>query len=196
MDINIKEILSDEYKINQFLKENRRLIYDVLKKVRPSILGTYEEEDYFQEGMIGLYKAMKKFDETRDCQFGTLAYIYIKNQILHKVKCEHNKLKQSNNNITSLNETAYSSDSDEIELIETLTSKDNIENKVLTKFDYNNIINAINKKYSKNNHAQIFKYLLAGYSQTDIAKIFNLSRQNISQKIKQIQKRVLKLEII
>ena len=100
--INIKEILQDKNKINDFLEENKNLVKKVLRKTYPSIINTYDEEDFVQEGMLGLYDAMKRYDESKNCKFSTLAYICIRSMILKKMKVTRNKIKMYDKNVISI----------------------------------------------------------------------------------------------
>lgn len=58
--------------------ENENLVYFVLKSYYPNFL---YNEDYQQEGRVGLWRACLAFDETRNIQFSTVAVLYIRNAI-------------------------------------------------------------------------------------------------------------------
>lgn len=64
--------------LDEVVRENDKLIWSVVKHFSMS---TYEPEDLFQIGAIGLIKAVKKFDFTKDVQFSTYAVPTIMGEI-------------------------------------------------------------------------------------------------------------------
>lgn len=64
--------------LDEVVRENDKLIWSVVKHFSMSI---YEPEDLFQIGAIGLIKAVKKFDFTKDVQFSTYAVPTIMGEI-------------------------------------------------------------------------------------------------------------------
>ena len=69
-----EEILIEKYK--GLAKAKAKLYY---------IVGA-EAEDVVQEGMIGLFKAIRNFDEEREASFKTYADICINSQIITAIK--------------------------------------------------------------------------------------------------------------
>lgn len=64
------------------LAENENLVYMVINRAFPSLVG---DEDVAQEGKIGLLKAIRVYDESKGA-FSTLAVKCIQNSILHYVR--------------------------------------------------------------------------------------------------------------
>ena len=64
--------------LDEVVRENDKLIWSVVKHFSMS---TYEPEDLFQIGAIGLIKAVKKFDFSKEVQFSTYAVPTIMGEI-------------------------------------------------------------------------------------------------------------------
>lgn len=58
----------------------------VLKLSRARFLAGGERDDLIQEGMIGLYKAIRDYDETKDTKFMTFAALCVDRQMLHAIE--------------------------------------------------------------------------------------------------------------
>lgn len=61
--------------IEQIIKQNRKLVYYVMKRYA---VDEVDKEDLFQEGSIGLLKAVDKYDISIDCKFSTYAIWHIR----------------------------------------------------------------------------------------------------------------------
>lgn len=59
--------------IDDFLQENIKLVRFVIRKFFGRVIGTHEYDDYYQNGMIGLYKATLKYDPSTGNTFSTYA---------------------------------------------------------------------------------------------------------------------------
>lgn len=65
-------------------EENKNLIHTVIRDNFPSLVDTADYEDAFQEGSIGLIKAIDGFDDGLGYKFSTYAYAAIRNQIANQ----------------------------------------------------------------------------------------------------------------
>lgn len=97
-----------------------------------------EREDMVQEGMIGLYKAVKSFDTEKQNSFKTFANMCIERQLITAVKNSNRQKHIPLNSSISLNSAAYedNDDMDKLEIVD-LKAED----------DPSDII--ANKEYSK-----------------------------------------------
>ena len=57
----------------------------VKKKAKAMYLAGGDSDDLIQEGMIGLYKAVRDFDESREASFKTFASMCINRQLITAV---------------------------------------------------------------------------------------------------------------
>lgn len=64
-------------KLEKLIKENSGLINGICLKYN----GYFDKEDLYQEGVIGLIRAYKTFDESYNVKFSTYAYTFILGQI-------------------------------------------------------------------------------------------------------------------
>lgn len=68
--------------------QNENLVYFILKSYYPNFL---YNEDYQQEGRIGLWRACLAFDEMRGNQFSTAAAPYIRNAIQNALERDYRR---------------------------------------------------------------------------------------------------------
>ena len=71
-----------------------------------------EKEDMVQEGMIGLYKAVKSFDSEKQNSFKTFANMCIERQLITAVKNSNRQKHIPLNSSISLNAAAYDDNED------------------------------------------------------------------------------------
>ncbi len=79
-----------------------------------------DSEDVIQEGMIGLYRAVMNYDETRGKSFSAFAYMCIVRQIQTAVKNSQRLKQWPLNFYESLNKTVFDEDSNEVALMDIL----------------------------------------------------------------------------
>ncbi|MEE3480955.1 MAG: sigma-70 family RNA polymerase sigma factor [Lachnospiraceae bacterium] len=73
----------DAAALNELMNRCQPLISGIAGKYS---LPDGEADDLLQEGRIGLFKAVEKYDGTRDTKFSTYAYMCIQNEIRHAVQ--------------------------------------------------------------------------------------------------------------
>lgn len=74
----------------------------VLSQAHSLYLTGADKEDLIQEGMIGLYKAIRAFDKERSSSFSTFAASIIQNQMFNAIKAYNRKKYQPLNDSVSL----------------------------------------------------------------------------------------------
>ena len=83
-----------------------------------------EKEDIVQEGMIGLFKAVKSFNPEKQNTFKSFANICIERQLITAIKSSNRQKHIPLNSYLSLNIAAYDNNEDDsVELIDTFNSK-------------------------------------------------------------------------
>ena len=80
-------------------------------KARSYFLAGSDKEDVVQEGMIGLYKAIRDFDPKQETPFRAFAELCISRQILTAIKTANRNKHQPLNSSISLDAPAYSNES-------------------------------------------------------------------------------------
>ena len=86
-----------EYLINKY-KESAKM------KSKSYFIAGADNEDVIQEGMIGIFKAVRDFDEEKDASFRTFAELCINRQILNAIKGANRQKHQILNESVSLSE--------------------------------------------------------------------------------------------
>lgn len=79
-------------------------------KARSYFLAGSDKEDVVQEGMIGLFKAIRDFDLSQDTPFRAFAELCISRQILTAIKTANRQKHQPLNSSVSLDAPAYGDD--------------------------------------------------------------------------------------
>lgn len=104
--------------VNVILERYKNL---VRKKANAMYLVGGEKDDLIQEGMIGLYKAVTTFDETKETSFITFASLCINGQLMNVIKASNAKKNTPLNSYISFDEPAgRSDDNSDMRLVDTL----------------------------------------------------------------------------
>ena len=152
-----------------------------------------EKDDIFQEGMIGLFKAIKNFDEEKQSSFKTFANICIERQLITAIKSSNRQKHIPLNSYLSLNTSAYENDEGGIELLNTFNSnliEDPLE-KIMKEEEYRQIQESINNTLS-DFEKQVLDRYLKGESYVVIAQKLNSQVKSIDNAIQRIRKKAIK----
>ena len=139
---------SDEELINIVNEGNQEALELLLKRYKELvnmkvskyfIIGA-EREDIFQEGMIGLFKAIKSYDGEKQNSFKTFANLCIERQLITTIKTSNRQKHQPLNSYVSLNTSAYEEDDNTavIEIFDSNTVEDPLD--TITKKEYYKLI--------------------------------------------------------
>lgn len=181
----------DEEALSYILEKYKDLVN--VKVSKYFIIGA-EKEDTVQEGMIGLFKAIKNYNAEKQNSFKSFANICIERQLITAIKTSNRQKHQPLNSYLSLNTAAYeNNDDDSVELIETFNSKtieDPLET-IMKQEQYNEVETAVNKNLSKFEQ-KVLSGFLNGESYTVIAKKLNTPVKSIDNAIQRIRKKATK----
>lgn len=194
--------LTDEEIISQIKLGNEHALTYLLEKYRQLVnskVGKYfiigaEKEDIIQEGMIGLYKAIKNFDPEKENKFRTFANICIERQLITAIKTSNRQKHMPLNSCVSLNVSAYTNEEDSnIQLIETFDNK-TIEDPLDTmmkKEYYDEIQNILNSSLS-DFERKVLDRFIKGESYEVIAQRVNAPVKSVDNAIQRIRKKANK----
>ncbi|MBD9159273.1 MAG: RNA polymerase sporulation sigma factor SigH [Clostridiales bacterium] len=181
----------DEEALSYILEKYKDLVN--VKVSKYFIIGA-EKEDTVQEGMIGLFKAIKNYNAEKQNSFKSFANICIERQLITAIKTSNRQKHQPLNSYLSLNTAAYeNNDDDSVELLETFNSKtieDPLET-IMKQEQYNEVETAVNKNLSKFEQKVLSRFL-NGESYTVIAKKLNTPVKSIDNAIQRIRKKATK----
>lgn len=201
---NIYEGYSDEELIDRLRQGEEQIIDYIMDKyknlVRSKaksmfILGA-DNDDLIQEGMIGLFKAVRDYDAGRDASFYTFADLCVSRQMYTAVQASGREKHAPLNSYISLYADMAEADQDgNAELVNALTSKaeTNPEELLIDKENVANIEAIIDKELSPF-EKQVLDLYITGMSYSQIAKVLgrdDKSTDNALQRLKAKLKRAV-----
>lgn len=183
---------NDETATNILLERYEEI---VRAKVSKYYIAGAEKDDIIQEGLIGLFKAIKNFDIKKQSSFKAFANLCIERQIITAIKGSNRQKHIPLNSYVSLNDSNYENNEGEEEnqLIDVLSSnstEDPLD--TITKNEYfDNVKNTIDKSLSKFEKNVLNKYL-EGESYIQIAQSLNSPVKSVDNAIQRIRKKTAK----
>ncbi len=195
IDLSDEEVIrlikqGDDHAFSYLFEKYKDLIN--VKVSKYYIVGA-EREDTIQEGMIGLFKAIKSFDETKQNSFKTFANICVERQLITAIKSSNRQKHIPLNSYLSLNNSAYENDDNDEELINTFDSK-TIEDPLETimKKEYLTEIESTIDKTLSGFEKQVLNRYIKGESYVDIATRLNAPVKSVDNAIQRIRKKAIK----
>ena len=152
-----------------------------------------EKEDIVQEGLIGLYKAVKNFDSTKQNSFKTFANLCVERQLITAIKSSNRQKHLPLNSYLSLNQNAFDGEDSDTELLEVFNSN-TIEDPLdtITKKEYYaKVETAIDKMLSEFEKKVLTRYI-KGESYTEIAEKLDAPVKSVDNAIQRIRKKAIK----
>ena len=195
--------LTDEQIISQIKTGDEQALSFLLDKYKDLVnskVGKYfiigaDKEDIIQEGMIGLYKAIKDFNDAKQNSFKTFANLCIERQLITAIKTSNRQKHMPLNSYLSLNTTAYDNEDDSgtelIEKFETGTIEDPLET-IMKKESYDEIQKIMHKSLSKFEKQVLDRYM-QGESYEVIAKKLDAPIKSVDNAIQRIRKKAIKM---
>lgn len=192
--------LTDEQIISQIKEGDEQalsFLLDRYKDLVNSKVGKYfiigaEREDIIQEGMIGLFKAIKNFDSNKQNTFKTFANLCVERQLITAIKSSNRQKHMPLNSYLSLNTSAYDEE-DNTELMDVFnnnTVEDPLE--TITKKEYYETVESVIDKSLSDFEKQVLARFMKGESYIDIANKLNSPVKSIDNAIQRIRKKAIK----
>ncbi len=153
-----------------------------------------EKEDMIQEGLIGLYKAVKSFDVEKQNSFKTFANMCIERQLITAVKNSNRQKHIPLNSSLSLNAAAYD-DNEDMDKIEVLDLKElNDPSDIIADQEYfKNMETKIKENLSEFELSVLYEYE-KGKSYAAIAEKLNSKIKSVDTAIQRIRKKANKIK--
>ncbi len=162
----------------------------VRAKARSYFLIGADKEDIVQEGMIGLYKAVRDYDAEKKASFRAFAELCITRQIITAIKTATRQKHQPLNTYVSLNKPVYDEESERtlVDII-AATKVSNPEEIVIDKEDYASIEEEISNMLS-GLEKKVLSLYLQGLSYQQIAKMMNRHEKSIDNALQRAKGKI------
>lgn len=153
-----------------------------------------EKEDMIQEGMIGLYKAIKSFDTEKQNSFKTFANMCVERQLITAVKNSNRQKHIPLNSSVSLNSAAYE-DNEDMDKMDVLDIKImNDPSDIIADREYFENMESKIKENLSSFELQVLKEYEKGKSYAAIAEKLNAKIKSIDTAIQRIRKKANKIK--
>lgn len=164
----------------------------VRSKARAYFLIGADREDVVQEGMIGLYKAIRDYQQDKSMAFKTFAELCVTRQMITAVKNATRQKHIPLNSYISLNRKSFDEDSDKtyIELVSEESSSDP-EQLLIKKEEFNGIENKMGEILSTF-EGEVLSLYLNGKSYVEIAKQVKKPIKSIDNALQRVKRKVEK----
>ena len=164
----------------------------VRAKARSYFLIGADREDIIQEGMIGLYKAIRDYREDKQSSFRAFAELCITRQMITAIKSATRQKHIPLNSYVSLNKPVYDDGSDRT-LIDMLSStkSTNPEDLIIGREDYEAVESCIGEELSKFEKQVLLSYLL-GKSYQQIGMELNRQPKAVDNALQRVKRKLEK----
>ena len=189
--------MSDEDLINIIKSGDSNALEFLISKYKELVnmkVGKYfmigsEKEDIIQEGLIGLYKAVKCYSPDKQNSFKTFANMCIERQLITAIKSSNRQKHMPLNSYLSLNASAYEND-EETSILDTYDSHQ-IEDPLdtITKQEYYKSVETAIDKSLSNFEKQVLNRYMKGESYVQIAEKLDTPVKSIDNAIQRIRKK-------
>ena len=167
----------------------------VNSKVNKYFIIGAEKEDIIQEGLIGLYKAIKDYKMDKQNSFKSFANLCIERQLITAIKSSNRRKHMPLNSYLSLNMTAYenedgNNETQVMDVLETNIIEDPLD--TITKKEYlSNVESVIDNSLSDFEKKVLNRYI-QGESYVKIAEKLDAPVKSVDNAIQRIRKKTAK----
>ena len=201
---DVFENMTDEDIVAEAQQKNNELAQDYLlhkyknfvrAKARSYFLIGAEREDIIQEGMIGLYKAIRDFKNDKQASFRAFAELCVTRQIITAIKTATRQKHIPLNSYVSLNKPIYEEDSDRT-LLDVISGVKvaNPEDMVISREEFDDIETKMNDILSDLEWQVLISYL-DGKSYQEIALELNRHVKSIDNALQRVKRKLEKYVI-
>lgn len=195
-------LLQDE-ELVRLSRDNDRAMDYLLNKYKGVVLSCSkslfilggDDQDLVQEGMIGLFKAIRDFDEHKNIKFSTFAQICVKRNIYTAITNSNSLKNEPLNKGLSISHTDSSDDDDYLKNLSTedlgLSQIYNPEDNIINKEKYDEIIAFMSKELSKLEY-QVMDLYIIGLTTSEIAKVLNKNEKTTDNAFQRAKNKIRK----
>ena len=194
--INYKEI-GDESAVALAQKGDKKAAEYIVEKYRdfvevrsiPYFMAGGERDDLIQEGLIGLYKAIKSYSDDKKANFKTFAEICIVRQMISAVKSSTRKKNSPLNHYISIHTSEDEPDTISAKLID--VKNKNPESLLIERESAQGMQSRINSVLS-NFESEVLGYYLSGLTYKEIAEFMKKTPKAVDNALFRIKRKIEK----
>jgi len=170
----------------------QRYQYFVRMKARTYFLIGADKEDILQEGMIGLFKAIRDFRKERYASFRAFAELCVTRQIITAIKTATRQKHIPLNSYVSLNKPAFHEEGDRtlMDLIKE-SHQSNPEELMISRENFESMFETLNEVLSHLERDVLNRYI-SGQSYQEIAVVLDRPVKSIDNALQRIKKKLEK----
>ena len=166
----------------------------VRAKSRAYFLIGADSEDIIQEGMIGLYKAVRDYNEEKNASFRSFAELCVNRQMITAIKAATRQKHQPLNSYVSLNKPVYEEESEQTYMDFLQSSSDSLLNPeaLLIGQENKNFLEDQMTKNLSSFETRVLVLYLQGRSYFEIAHVLDKPEKSIDNALQRVKKKLEK----
>lgn len=156
----------------------------VKRKASRLFIAGSDYEDVIQEGMIGLFKAVRDFNADKNVAFSSFAVYCVLSQITDAVRTASRKKHEALNLSISLQGLVMNEEEDPYNLLDVYIdlSKSGIEEQIISKEEYESLNEFIKEELTKNEREAVVLFI-AGFTYAEIAQKLGRTLKSVDNAI-------------
>ena len=196
--------MSDEQLIEEIKENNNEEALEFLickyKDLVNTKVGKYfmvgaERDDIIQEGLIGLYKAIKDYKIGMQNYFKSFANLCVERQLITAIKTSNRQKHMPLNSYLSLNMTAYNNeddgnDTEVVDVLDTNVIEDPLD--TITKKEYMNTVGNVIDSSLSDFEKKVLNRYVQGESYVKIAEKLDMPVKSVDNAIQRIRKKTIR----
>lgn len=188
----VGSVCQENPKIMDYLMDKYKDL--VKRKARPLYLMGGDQDDLIQEGMIGLFKAVRDYDKSKGMSFNSFAQLCITRQMYTAVEASNRKKHTPLNSYISLYSGTLEQDDGKVPLQDVLPALNgaNPEEMVICQENTRQMEKELNKRLSAYER-QILEYYLSGKDYQEIAELLGKAPKSVDNALQRIRKKMSRL---
>ena len=181
----------DDYALDYLMTKYKILVE---KKSKSYFLIGASKEDIIQEGMIGLFKAVRDYNKDKEASFYSFADLCVTRQMISAVKAYTRQKHMPLNTYVSLNKPMFEDEFDKTPLLDRMPAEKiiNPEEDIIGKENKSIIEHELEQKLSKL-EKQVIALYIDGVNYVEIAAILKRPVKSIDNALQRIKKKVEKI---
>jgi RNA polymerase sporulation-specific sigma factor len=189
-DEELVELIRDgeDFALEFLMNKYKRLVE---KKSKSYFLIGAGKDDLIQEGMIGLFKAIRDYRNDREASFYSFADLCVTRQMISAVKASTRQKHMPLNTYISLNRPMFEDENENSSLEDRMPSSKiiNPEDILIGKENRHLIENELSKKLSRF-EKEVLSFYIEGISYVEIAEILDRPIKSVDNALQRIKKKV------